>query len=328
MVCNIYNQSLEKIAALTEFESLMWEEGYISAGAFQVVARKSDVTASAFKAGNFVGVPQLSSTLMVIRSVEDKDGQMWAIGSESKTILSNRVHEGTAVCGVVEKSLKEIIASQRPFPIVAVEPIKGLTEKRRMQSTYGDLFTISQNWCDAVGYGFRMVHDRTNKKLMYSVYEGKSTGYKASENIGNIANIYRAESENGWKNVAYVAGAGDGADRIVVLCGDVNSEGLERREMYVDARDIQPDGMTDSEYREALTDRGFEKLAESARVEELDFEILGNDYGRLFGLGDKITCVLRGIGVKLEVKVMTAKTVVEGNQITTTITVGNPVRRL
>lgn len=328
MVCNIYDQSLEKIATLTEFESLVWEEGYISAGSFQVVARKSDVTVFAFNTGNFVGVPQLSSTLMVIRSVEDKNGQIWAIGAESKIILCNRVYEGTAVCDVVEESLKNIISSQRPFPIVSVEPIKGLPEKRRMQSTYGDLFTISQNWCDAVGYGFRMVYDRANKKLVYSVYNGGSTGYKASENIGNIANIYRAESENGWKNVAYVAGAGEGSDRIVVICGDINSEGLSRRELYVDARDIQPEGMTDSEYREALTDRGLEKLAESARVEELDFEILGNDYGRLFSLGDKITCVLRGIGIKLEVKVMTAKTVVEGNQITTTIKVGNPVRRL
>ena len=64
----------------------------------------------------------------------------------------------------------------------------------------------------------------------------------------------------------FVQGAGEGDERATVWVGDVNATGSDRREMYVDARDVQPeDGETSTSqsYLEKLADRGGEKLLAS-----------------------------------------------------------------
>ena len=61
-----------------------------------------------------------------------------------------------------------------------------------------------------------------------------------------------------YKNCAIVAGQGEGANREIVIVND-NLSGQDRKELFVDARDIE-DGTN-------LADRGKSKLAENTIIE-------------------------------------------------------------
>ncbi len=329
MECSIYNSSLSRIGFLSSFTSLVWSESYTGAGKFQVVSPKTEHALLLLMEGNFVGIPD-SDTLMYIQSVEDKDGELWAYGCEAKCLLDSRVYVGTIRCsGNVEEALRGALERSSLYNIMALAPIRGLPATTVSQRTYPTLFELSRAWCESVGYGFRLVHDKSSHRLLYDVYEGAArSGIKFSEQYGNLSGLTRLVSETGFRNVAYVGGGGEGADRVFVITGDTGAEGMARREMFVDARDLQQEeGQTLAEYEELLRARGNEKLAEHNRVLEISFDISGQDFGKSFFLGDLITCVLPEYGIRLIVRVAEFTNTYENNIKKTSLTLGNPLIR-
>ena len=100
------------------------------------------------------------------------------------------------------------------------------------------------------------------------------------------------QSDFDERNVVLVAGEGEGTDRELVTLG--SGSGLNRKELYVDARDLQSENddvvMTAAEYRQALTERGQSKLAEHQPILILDGDINVHnqlyEYGVDYDLGD------------------------------------------
>lgn len=90
--------------------------------------------------------------------------------------------------------------------------------------------------------------------------------------------------------------------------------GLSRRELFIDARDLQSDSdpdnpMTPEEYADLLTNRGKQKLAENQLVQSFEAEVRTYaptyEYGKDFQMGDTITVTDERLGV-------TVNTVVRG----------------
>lgn len=110
--------------------------------------------------------------------------------------------------------------------------------------------------------------------------------------------------------------------------------GLRRRELWVDARDIQSgegeEALTPEEYVQALTTRGKEKLAEKPLVQSFtaDVRTLGAAYefGRDYQLGDRITVSDRRLGVTVQAVVTGAEYSVsrEGRGLTLTLGYSQP----
>ena len=114
-----------------------------------------------------------------------------------------------------------------------------------------------------------------------------------------------------------------------------NPTGLSRRELYIDARDLQSDSdpdkpLTSEEYVALLKNRGLEKLAErqlvksfSAVVRTLDpAYVLGADYQ----LGDTITVTDQRLGVTADAVVQSVERSVSeaGEGMTLTLGYGQP----
>ena len=75
-----------------------------------------------------------------------------------------------------------------------------------------------------------------------------------------------------------VQGAGEGENRATVTVGLTDATGADRRELYVDARDVQPDeekGETNKSeaYLERLMARGTNKLLEQLRTGSIELTI-------------------------------------------------------
>lgn len=97
----------------------------------------------------------------------------------------------------------------------------------------------------------------------------------------NLFSARRVIDKKNYKNVTLIAGEGEGTARRTMEYGD--SEGLERREYYTDARDIssnsgQADAISNTEYEKLLIERGKSKLAEQIIEREVEAEVDTSDY--------------------------------------------------
>lgn len=327
MECSVYDMSLKRLGLIRPY-SLLWEEAYNGKGRFQLVVNKTEESVRLIQMERFAGIPA-SDTLMYVQSVEDKDGKIWAYGCEAKYLLYDRIYVGTLTCGNIEVTLRNAVAAARMYSFMDIGELSGLDKTLDSQQTYPDLFTLSTDWCGVAEYGFRLRHDKRQNKLLYEVYEGNEReNVKFSRDYGNMANLVYKLSEADFKTVAYVGGAGEGAERKWVTVGAVDSSGIARREMTVDARDVQQeDGMTEAQYLALLESRGLEKLNEHNASREITFDVAPAEFGKRYGLGDIIRCILPEYALKLSIRVSGFERVYELNRETLTLILGTPVIR-
>ena len=99
-------------------------------------------------------------------------------------------------------------------------------------------------------------------------------------------------------------GAGEGESRATVTVGLTDATGADRRELYVDARDVQPDeekGETSRSeaYLERLMARGTTKLLEQLRTGSIELTIDAEGLSP----GDVAFCTIPELGYKATVRV-------------------------
>ena len=129
------------------------------------------------------------------------------------------------------------------------------------------------------------------------------------------SSYYTNDQDN--KSVALVMGEGTGAERKSQVSGDNDSYGLGRRELYVDARDLQSEtvnedgsttSLTPAEYQETLINRGDNKLAEHKVTEtfEAQIRVFGEvqyEFGVDYNKGDKVTVRDKQLGVVVSARI-------------------------
>ena len=98
--------------------------------------------------------------------------------------------------------------------------------------------------------------------------------------------------------------------RVKLPVGDDTLSGYNRKEIYIDARDLQSEyenntgtveNMSDEEYANLLADRGAKKLAENVAVQSFEANIRyyysQYEYGVDYSVGDVVTFIDRDMGV-------------------------------
>lgn len=110
----------------------------------------------------------------------------------------------------------------------------------------------------------------------------------------------------------------------MVWVGDTDAAGAERREMIIDARDVQPeDGETvkSDSYLKKLADRGASKLLEQLRTGSIEMTLDAD------GLepGDVCFCSLPDLGYKATVRVADIIIQSQTDGTTRTARLGTPV---
>ena len=128
--------------------------------------------------------------------------------------------------------------------------------------------------------------------------------------------------------VAVVQGAGEGENRATVTVGLTDATEADRRELYVDARDVQPDeekGETTKSqaYLERLMARGTNKLLEQLRTGSIELTIDAEGLSP----GDVAYCTIPELGYKATVRVADVITQSQSDSTTRTVRLGTPVWR-
>lgn len=200
---------------------------------------------------------------------------------------------------------------------------KGLGQKRIYQNTGDDIKTALYELLRLDGLSYSVDYDYEADTLTFNVWSGvdrtenQNTNSWAtfSKNFENIQEDSYSMDETQFKNFAYVAGEGQEGNRIVVEVNQVKS-GEDRKELYVDARDLQQEeDMSDMEYKESLRQRGLEKLQESNKVELIEFNIdpeSNLEYGVDYGLGDVVMYQNDEIGLQIDNRIIEVSNIFDG----------------
>lgn len=201
------------------------------------------------------------------------------------------------------------------------------------QVSLKNLLTVLQAMAKAGGLGFRVYADPEEQTLYFEVYEGVDRTEGQEENARvlfsdvyfNIDNPHYTENEANYKNYAIVCGAGEGMNRTIV---DVDrTDGEDRRELLVDARDLSQGEQTAAQYTAVLTQRGNDKLAEHNRTQSFEAGIKSSSQFRYmvdWNLGDIVTGKQTEWGVTMDKRVTEVEEVYENDAITVTPTLGTP----
>lgn len=327
----IFDDKLNVVSIVgKQFKSCLWSEGYNTVQSFTLELVASEHFKKTIRPNCFVW-RQDRETIGVIKSVEIKDDVLIATGKQAVRVLDDIAFVGTIYPGdriyfaISEAYYK---TSQNPYISIKNKDVKDEYDHQISNKSMLSLITTMCQECD-VGFSSKFLWTSNDPTIDIEVYKPtQNPNLIFSELIGNLSGISVSFSSENFKNYAIVLGAGEGDERKKVFVDKTN--GGERYELIVDARDVQPEeNETPEDYLARLESRGIEALLEKQNTLNCAFSVLADDFGKRFDLGDILTINLSDFGMQLIARVTRFSEKAQNNLSKVTIEVGNiTIRRL
>ena len=312
----VLNTAFESIALLDSYESLIWTDRYNEYGDFEIYFPMDKKLLGYLKPDNYLWLNESEHTMIIedIRinsDVEDGD-HLIVTGRSIESILDRRViYWQRITTGSLQEQIENIIYENIIDPSDADRKIDNFTFKSSADSKVtslkidtqfigDDLYSVVKSVCKENNIGFKVVLT-SNNKFEFSLYAGTDRSYDQdtnpyvvfSPNYENIINSNFYSSKSNFKNVSLIGGEGEGSNRRMAKVG--SGTGLERREIFTDARDIssttESGEMNESDYIAQLEKRGSQDLSEHTETTAFEGEVEATKlfkYGEDFFIGDII----------------------------------------
>lgn len=291
---NVHDQTGTWVGIVENPTSAIWTRRYQQPGDFELYL-PATAEMLAMLADDYYITRDDSPEVMVIEHIEittgGEDGNHILIsGRGAESLLDRRIiWQQTAVSGRVDAALYRLIRenaiapsnSVRALPLLMENP-NLTTETINAQYTGTGLLEAVQEICKAYGLGFRAItadHGIISPTIQIFSGVNRSEGQTVNNQVifsaefeNLLSSAYAMDTKN-YKNVALIAGEGEGKSRKTVTLG--TASGMARREVFVDARDLSSnDGeISEADYSAQLAARGAEKITEYQITEAFDGEI-------------------------------------------------------
>lgn len=336
-VYKVDNNTFDALGQINQFTSLIWPDKFNGYTTFELNVPLTEENKTLIKKGNIIWCGGDNAAMIeIIQSDTDDDGQKTykVKGRTLEMLLTTRIIWGTYLCQGKHSStaMYEIVDSQcvnptqinRKIPFLECADDEQLGRLISFQKTGGEVYDSLVSVATEAELGFSILFRPREKKLIFKVNEGIDRTLALQANDGSPLVVFSTELEDilsssyytndqDTKSTAYVAGEGEGAERKYIVSGDNASPGFLRRELYVDARDLQSevtheDGtvtiINEDDYRDMLNDRGKEKLAEHTVTEsfEATMRVVGDiqyEYEIDYFKGDKVVIQDTELGVQI-----------------------------
>lgn len=331
----VLNKNFEAVGIIDNFESFIWTDRYSESGEFELVTKNIDEYFSLLVPGNYVSIPEsehiMAITMAKLEDEFDEGDELTVSGvSLEEYILNHRiiwtqtnVYGNPSVC--IKKLLDENIInpsnSKRKVNSVSYKaPSDSRITSMRIESQYtGDgLYDAISDICITAKIGMKLTLDTTRTSMIFSLYHGEDLSFSQMSNafvlfspsLENILDSKYIIDMTKYGNVALTAGEGEGTARKTVVVGDSSLADLNRREIFVDARDVSSTGPNNTKippdkYLKNLESRGKTKLIEAQTIEAFDGEISDHSiykYGIDYNIGDIIQ-IENAYGKSLSVRI-------------------------
>lgn len=309
------------VGSITQYTSVTWPDKYNGYDSFELYAPITDINRELLKKENILWVKGKKAVRIEIIECEfDEEGERTYLvkGRTIESILESRIvwnsysctnkYISTAMYDLVKENCVNPLLSYRKIPYLYCADDTYIGKKIEYQETGGTVYESLVDLSQEEEIGFTIDFLPEEKKLLFRVYQGADLSNPSNSNCillsTSMEDILSSDyylNIQAEKNVALVAGEGTGANRKRISVGDSSSAGFLRKELYVDARDLQStiykdDGteetLTESEYLSSLTTRGLTNLSKCAVTQTFEAQIrtLNGQYefGVDYNNGDKI----------------------------------------
>lgn len=337
MELRVYDAEMNFLGVSENQKSLIWTRRYFESGEFQAVLPLTDENIRLYQMGRLVSYKGADEA-GVIENVEMRENStehtITASGRFLTSYMDRRlIRPRLNFSGLTEVAMRKILTDAVPLPRVELGELKGYTETIRFQATYRNLLEYETKLAISAGIGFRFRPDFENGVIYFELYKGLDrTRHQSdrafvefSDKFDNLNEVFRRTNDQLYKNVGYVGGEGEGTERVFVTVGDDSLTGLERREVYIDARDLTSDDLTQQEYYDVLRRRGEDKLAEDIFSDSFEcITTVGGNYAykKDYDLGDIVTVRKTNWNVSLDLRITELSEVYERGIATVTPTLG------
>lgn len=327
----VLNGSFVKIDEIESFSSIVWTDRYAAEGEFEIVLNPEAEIVNSIKDGYYLQT-DVSDKTMIIQSInseyDEEAGTVIPVsGNSLETILRWRVIAYmTTLTGNLQDGIKKILDENVISPTNLDRKIPNFVFKAstnpkitsltvNTQFTGDEVYEAIVSLCESNKIGFRVTLNENNQfefELVCGVDRSFSQEINPyitfSPSFKNLKSSQYIYSSKDHRNVAYIAGEGEGAARKYSAIGA--GVGMARKEVFVDARDISSDSgetvIPLVDYNKLLDQRGTEKLAEYPMIAAFEGDIYESTtyaYGKDFYSGD-IVQIENGFDAKVRVSEM------------------------
>lgn len=322
--------TLIRVGTVDAWVSLYWDEPYNTEGEFSLEVRPTDENLGLLQIGRWIARSDSRIPMRICsRENENEDSSLICSGFPATWILTKRVSTAIIKNENAEAAMRSLVSNMQGWPRLELGTTYGFDTTYAAQTSGGTIFEYCQTIAAACDLGFRILLDGkgSSKRMLFEVFRPTADpNNRFSTKWGNLTGAAWAFGDNDYANVAIVQGAGEGTERATVTVGLTDTAGSERREMYVDARDEQPDEdagetKTSTDYLQRLMDRGANKLLEQLRTGSIEITVDDDNLSP----GDVCYCTLPELGYSATLRVADVIYQSQADSTTRTIRVGTAV---
>ncbi len=335
-ILSFYSPELVLCFDLGKYKSLRWRPMYDKPGEFEL--HTSPHLFQRVERGQLILRADRPKETVRVEGVEIEGGALIITGRFLSCALADAgIRTQHRFDCPIEDAMRQLIQEEynrvtRTLPM-KLAAAGGFPATIQCQVSLKNLLTVLQAMAKAGGLGFRVYADPEEQTMYFEVYEGvdRTEGQEDNARVTfsdvyfNIDKPHYTENEANYKNYAIVCGAGEGMNRTIVEVDRTNGE--DRRELLVDARDLSQGEQTAAQYAAVLTQRGNDKLDEHNRIQSFEAGIKSSSQFRYtvdWNLGDIVTGKQTVWGVAMDQRVTEVEEVYENDAITVTPTLGTP----
>ena len=338
-ILEIRNADRVTVGIIDTAKSVIWHSRYYGTGDFEIYMQATANAVELLQVGNYVTRPN-NDEVGVIEAItfnfSIQDGYMiTAVGRFVKSILDRRiiyklsetVNTPTIISGNVEIAVRRLVLdnaidctdTRRNISILGLAALNNLPQiivdengnPAQKQVSYDNLLEYTEKVLQEYGLSAKVILNDSNKKLLYSVFEGAD---RSTDNTdGNEPIVFSVDYDNlnssnyeydetPLKNSALIGGQGQDLDRFYTLLTS-GKTGLQLREIFVDASSINrkyktagsdtEQTYTNAEYRALLNQKAQQKFKETVVKETFTGDINVSfgvwQFNRDYFLGDIVT---------------------------------------
>lgn len=254
----VLKPDMEPIGLINHMTALRWTERFSDIGDFELWAPMTPDNAEMLKENNLLWIGEDAIGIIdTIQETKDTDGSltMQVSGPFLEELLNRRVvWQNYAATDYVSNHMRTLVNDAiinpsvlaRKVPYIVLDSEQAVTgPKVAYNATRGNLWTYLIELGKVHGLSPRFICDVKNRRVKFKVLtatdrsreQSKVTPVQLSSDLSDILSSSYLYDGSGFKNVALIAGQGEGNDRKTAVIGNEES-GVDRREIFIDARDI------------------------------------------------------------------------------------------
>lgn len=266
--------------------------------------------------------------------MDDEGNQIVRKGNFLGSYMSRRIlHYTHNFSGTYEDGMRYLQQNVEAIPLLELGEKCGDATQVCFQTTWKNCGTMLTKLAKSSGLGYRVRPDFRKKKLYFEVYKGTDHTVLQLENphvifskpYENLNDVTYTYDDKKYGTVFYVGGEGEGEQRKIVRLALGEENGTELREVFIDAKDVRQEELSDSEYEEVLLERGREKAADYVKIESIEAEVEDANfiYKKDWDIGDLVTVRKKEWGITLNERVTEVQEVYEDGGMSITPTFGD-----